>query len=157
MKMVGWNVMLALVWAAFVGHLTIPDLLVGFALGYALLGWLMPTDEARAHLRRVPLMLVFLFYYAWQVIASSFRIAWEVVTPRAHRRPGIIRVPLDARTDLEIGLLVSLVTFTPGTLALDLSKDRKTIVVHDMFLDDPQAARQRIKDRYERWVLRILR
>lgn len=157
MRILGWNLGLALVWAAFVGRLTIVDLIVGFVLGYGVLGWLTPTAEARAYQRRVPLMVVFLGYYAGQVIASSLRIAWEILTPTAHRRPGIIKVPLDVETDLEIALLVSLVTFTPGTVALDLSRDRRTLIVHDMFLGDAASARWRIKHHYERWVLRLFR
>lgn len=155
--MLGWNLGLALVWCALAGSLTLMDVLVGFAIGYLLIGWLTPTPEARSYLRRLPLMLVFFGYYGAQVVASSLRIGWEIVTPKAHRRPGIINVPLDVETDLQIALLVSLVTFTPGTVALDLSPDRKTLIVHDMFLDNADAARRRIKRRYERWVLRIFR
>jgi multicomponent Na+:H+ antiporter subunit E len=156
MRPLAWNVGLALVWCALAGSFTIVNALIGFAAGYALIGWLTPTDEARAYLRRLPLMIAFVGYYAWQVIASSLRIAWEIVTPTAHRRPGIIEVPLDVRTDLQIALLANLITFTPGTVTLDLSADRKTIIVHDMFLDDADSARRRIKDGLERWVLRIL-
>lgn len=157
MRMLAWNLGIALVWCALAGRVTLAELGVGFGVGYLLLGWLTPTEEARAYLRRLPLIVAFFGYYAWQVIASSLRIAWEVITPTAHRRPGIIRVPLDVTSDLEIALLTSLVTFTPGTVALDLSPDRRTLLVHDMFVTDPERTRRLIKHRLERWVLRIFR
>lgn len=155
--MLGWNLGIALVWCALAGRLTVADLTAGFAIGYVLVGWLMPGNEGRVYLRRLPIAIAFVGYYASEVIVASLRIAWEVITPTAHRRPGIIAVPLEVSTDLEIALLLNLVTFTPGTVALDLSEDRRTMIVHDMFLVDAETSRRRIKRRYEQWVLRILR
>lgn len=157
MSTFGGNLGLALLWSALVGRLTVVDLGVGFTIGYVLLGWLIPDERSRAYRWRLPRVVLFVGYYAVEVVISSLRIAWEVVTPRARRRPGIIDVPLDVETDLEIALLLNLVTFTPGTIALDLSPDRKTMRVHDMFLVDAERSRRHIKQRYERWVLRILR
>lgn len=157
MRLIGWNLVIALVWCALAGRLTLGDLLVGFAIGYGLLGWLVPSAAARAYVRRWPRVLAFVVIYTYEVLASSLRIAWEVITPRPRRRPGIIEVPLDVTTEAEVALLANLVTFTPGTVALDLSEDRTIMIVHDMFIDDPDAARARIKRRYERWVMRLLR
>jgi multicomponent Na+:H+ antiporter subunit E len=154
--MLGWNVGLALVWCALTGRLGIAELSIGFAVGYLLIGWLIPSDDARAYLRRLPLLVGFFAYYSVEVIVSSLRIAWEVVTPRARRRPGIIVVPLDVKTDAQIALLLAIVTFTPGTVALDLAPDRRTMLVHDMVLVDAETSRERIKRRYERWVVRLL-
>lgn len=156
MRMLGWNLALALVWCALAGRLAILELTLGFAVGYLLIGWLIPTKDARAYLRRLPLAIGFLAYYVGEVIIASLRIAWEVITPSPRRAPGFVSVPLDVTTDAQIALLINTVTFTPGTVAIDLSPDRHTLLVHDMFLTDVEASRQRIKRRYERWVLRLL-
>jgi multicomponent Na+:H+ antiporter subunit E len=154
--MLGWNLVLALVWCALAGRLGIAQLALGFGVGYVLIGWLLPGPEARAYLRRIPLLVAFSVYYAWEVIVATVHVAWEVVTPGARRSPGIIEVPLEVTTDAQIAMLVNTVTFTPGTVALDLTPDRRKLIVHDMFLKDPDVARYRIKHRYERWVLRLL-
>lgn len=157
MRMVGWNLALALAWCALAGRLTLATLVVGYAIGYGLLGWLVPSPSARAYVRRLPRVLAFIVIYAYEVLKSSLRIAWEVVTPTTHRRPGIIEVPLDVETDAEIALLANLVTFTPGTVTLDISEDRTRMIVHDMFIEEPDLTRDHIKQRYERWVMRLLR
>lgn len=157
MRMLGWNLALALAWCALAGRITLGDLVVGFAIGYGLLGWLVPSPAARAYVQRLSRVLAFIVTYAYEVVASSLRIAWEVVTPKPRRCPGVIEVPLDLTTETEIALLANLITFTPGTVTLDIAEDRHTIIVHDMFIDDPNAARARIKQRYERWVMRLLR
>jgi multicomponent Na+:H+ antiporter subunit E len=66
-------------------------------------------------------------------------------------------VPLSARSDLEIFVVANLLSLTPGSLSVDLSRDRRTLYVHIMFLDDPEKARQQIKDGLERRVLEVMR
>ena len=73
------------------------------------------------------------------------------------RRPGIIAVPLDAKTDVEITLLANLVSLTPGTISLDVSDDRSVLYVHAMFVEDPQRLCQEIKSGFERRILDLLR
>ena len=74
-------------------------------------------------------------------------------------RPGVIGIPLDARTDREIALLANLITLTPGSVALDLSEDNRVLYVHLMYIDDGDvdAARRNIKENLERRVLELLR
>ena len=80
-----------------------------------------------------------------------------MITPPFYSRPGIVAVPLDARTDFEIMTLANLISLTPGTLSLDVSEDRRTLYVHAMFIDDPDALRREIKQGMERRVLEALR
>jgi multicomponent Na+:H+ antiporter subunit F len=55
-------------------------------------------------------------------------------------RPGVIGVPLDAKTDVEITLLANLISLTPGTLSLDVSATG-TLYVHAMYVHDRDGAR----------------
>jgi multicomponent Na+:H+ antiporter subunit E len=91
-----------------------------------------------------------------EVLVSSLRVAWEILTPRPRARPGILRVPLDVSSVGQITLLAHLVTLTPGTVSLDVSKDRTSLYVHAMFLEDPEDLVRRIKERLETRVRRVL-
>ena len=73
--------------------------------------------------------------------------------------PGVIGIPLDARTDVEIALLANLMTLTPGSVSLDLSEDRRVLYVHAMYIDggDVEAYRRSVKEGLERRVLELLR
>jgi multicomponent Na+:H+ antiporter subunit E len=74
-------------------------------------------------------------------------------------RPGVVAIPLDARTDAEITLLANLITLTPGTLSLDVSSDRRMLYIHVMYIDndDLEEVRRKIKAGFERRVLEVLR
>ena len=108
-------------------------------------------------LRFLARLLDFALFYAKEIFLSNLRVAHDTLTPRHHSRPGILAVPLRVRTDLEILLLANLISFTPGTMSLDVSSDRRTLYVHAMFLDDPETVRREIVEQLEGRVLRLVR
>jgi multicomponent Na+:H+ antiporter subunit E len=61
-------------------------------------------------------------------------------------KPGILAIPLDVTRESEILLLAILINLTPGSVALDVSEDRKTMYVHVMYIESPEAARAEIKE-----------
>jgi multicomponent Na+:H+ antiporter subunit E len=69
--------------------------------------------------------------------------------------PGILAVPLDVKREPEILLLTMLINLTPGSVALDVSDDRKVMYLHVMYIDNPDAARAEIKRGFERRVLQL--
>jgi multicomponent Na+:H+ antiporter subunit E len=71
-------------------------------------------------------------------------------------KPGILAIPLDVTRDSEILLLAMLINLTPGSVALDVSDDRKVMYVHVMYIDSPDAARLEIKHGFERRVRELL-
>ena len=151
------NVVLSLLWAAVVGSVDTSHLVVGFVFGYGVLWVSKPLLGETDYFAKGPKAIAFGAFFAWELVLSNLRVAWDVLTPRAYRRPGVVAVPLDAETDTEITLLANLVTLTPGTLSLDVSEDRRTLYVHSMFVDEPDDLRREIKDGFERRVLELLR
>lgn len=151
------NLFLALTWAALFSKFTVPSLATGFAVGFLILWLLQPLFEQSHYCRKLIDLLSLALFFLWELLISSLRVAWDVITPPQKSRPGIIAVPLDAETDIEITILANLVSLTPGTLSLDLSSDHKTLFVHAMFVDDPDQLRRDIKDGMERRVLKALR
>ncbi len=145
------NIALAFVWCGLVGELNLLTLIIGFSFGYLALAWM-----GSSYVRRAPRVLLFIPFYLWEVILGSLQIAWDVVTPAPNRRAGIIALPLDATTDIEITVLANLLTFTPGTIALDVTEDRRHLLIHAMFIDDVEAFKTRLKSSLERRVLEIL-
>lgn len=152
------NIILTLVWAGLFGGPTMANLVSGFVVSYGILYYTMRGLHGHAgYFGKVPKLIGFIFYYLWELLQSNAVIAYDVLTPRHHMRPGVIGIPLDARTDLEITVLANLITMTPGTLSLDISPDRKTLYVHAMYIRDPEELRADIKNNLERRVLELLR
>jgi multicomponent Na+:H+ antiporter subunit E len=152
-----WNIGLAAVWALAVGALTLGNLLIGFAFGYVVL-WLVRRPLGTAeYCVRIPQLVEFMLYFLWELLKANLRVAFDVVTPRHYMRPGILALPLDAESDMEITLLANTISLTPGTLSLDVSPDRKTLYLHHMYISDRERQIQAIKSGFERRLLRLLR
>jgi len=151
------NLLLALVWAGLLGTLNLETFVSGLLVSYAVLHLVTRGCPGHdAYFGRVPRLLGFVVYYMWEMVKSNAVIAYDVLTPTHHMKPGVVAIPLDAKTDLEITVLANLITMTPGTLSLDLSADRRTLYVHAMYINDPEALRRDIKDNLERRVLELL-
>lgn len=152
------NMLLALVWAVLQGDFSLGTLVAGYALGYIILlalvrGGVVGPSPYVGKLRRVAGLAAFFLY---ELVLANLRLAVDVATPEYHMKPGIVAVPLDATRDSEILLLAMLINLTPGSVALDVSPDRKTMYVHVMYIDTPDAARDDIKNGFERRVLGLL-
>ena len=152
------NMLLALAWAALQGEFSLGTLMTGFILGYLILVALVRGGvlTASPYIGRVHRVVGLAGYFFYELMKANFRLALDVATPRYHMQPGIIALPLDATQDSQILLLSMLINTTPGSVALDVSPDRKTLYVHVMYMDTPDAAREEIKKGFERRVLGVL-
>ena len=103
-------------------------------------------------LRRLPAIAAVSAYFLYDLVRANLRLAYDIATPRHFMRPGILAIPLEARTDFEIALLANLITLTPGTMSLDVSLDRKYLFVHAMYLSEPEDFK-----RFEGLLLKAIR
>ena len=152
------NMLLALAWAALQGEFSLPTLVTGYVLGYLILLALVRGGVlgASRYIGRIHSVVGLAAFFLWELVVANFRLAIDVATPSYHMTPGIIAVPLDATSDGEILLLSMLINTTPGSVALDVSPDRKTLYVHVMYMTTPEAARHEIKHGFERRVRGVL-
>jgi multicomponent Na+:H+ antiporter subunit E len=149
--------MLALAWVAATGVFTFGNLFAGFVVGFLVLVFTRRIIGAPQYIIKVRQVLGLLGFFVWELILANIRVAYDVLTPWHILRPGVIAVPLDASTDMEITILSNLITLTPGTLSLDVSVDRKVLYIHAMYIDDVEKTRQKIKNGFEKRVLEVFR
>ena len=151
------NIFLALVWTFLQGELRGGNFAVGLVLGYLIIAISERALGQGAYVRKISQIVRFFGFVVWDIFTASLSLAWLIVQPNPRLRPGVVAVPLDADSDVEIATLANLITLSPGTLTLDISDDRSTLFVHTMVLEDPEAFRRSIKDGYERRVIEVMR
>jgi multicomponent Na+:H+ antiporter subunit E len=91
--------------------------------------------------------------------ASSVQVARAALDPRRAPASRFCAVRLRAAsTDLEIMLVANYITLTPGTVTIDVSADRSTLLVHSLLAgEDSSAVCAEINDAIETRVLRATR
>ncbi len=152
-----WNILLALIWAAATAEVSLMNLVIGYGINFGVLWFMRPVLGPTRYFVKVGMLFRFSVYLVKEIIMSNLRVAYDVVTPTIYMRPGVVAVPLDAETDIEIAAIANLITLTPGTMSLGISDDHKYLYVHSMFIKDPEHLKQEIKQSIERPVLEVLR
>lgn len=92
--------------------------------------------------------------YLFDFIRANLSVAKDVLSPHPRIDPETIELETKVETPLEILALSNLITFTPGTLALDVEPGKK-LVVH--VLKDGEGAARAIRERLEEPLLEITR
>lgn len=151
------HIVLTIVWVFLTGSMAIVNFIFGFLLSYLVLWIISRNNSGSKYFRIIPKVFGFVFYFLYELIKANIQVAYEVMTPTNNMKPGIVALPLDAKTDLEITLLANVISLTPGTLSLDVSDDRKTLYVHGMYVEDKKAFIDGIKNGFEKRLLSILR
>jgi multicomponent K+:H+ antiporter subunit E len=83
------------------------------------------------------------------IVVANWAVARRVVGPTARLRPAFFEVPLDVRDGFVATLLGSMVSLTPGTVSIDVDRERWVLQVHALDIEDPQQLLEQIKVRYE--------
>ena len=149
------NLLLALVWVAVTERFSIGNLLIGFVFGVAVLA-LVPVESGRSRYgRRVLRVVRLVLFVLWDILLSNLELAWYAIAGPRHQQPAIVGVPLEPMSEMQCFVLTTLITLTPGTIVVELSRDRRTMYVHALRAPDPDAFRQRIKTRLERHLLGV--
>jgi multicomponent Na+:H+ antiporter subunit E len=152
------NILLAFAWAALQGAVNPKNLVTGYVIGYAVLVLLTRGGVLeRRYSGKVWTFFGLAGFLVYELILANIRLTRDVLRGGHGMRPGVIRVPLDVTSDGEILMLAALINLTPGSIALDLSADKRWMYVHFMNVRTPDEARREIKDGFERRVLRLMR
>jgi multicomponent Na+:H+ antiporter subunit E len=149
------NIVLALLWAFLWGSLDIYTLVSGFILGYLLLGVYSRVTQVQGYGGKVLQLIRFLAYFIRILIKANFQIAREVVTPRHHMKPRILRYDVSGMTEAQLTVLANTISLTPGTLVVDVSQDKQNLYVHFMYAEDRDEAIRQLDELRRRLMTEV--
>ncbi|HKL35556.1 MAG TPA: Na+/H+ antiporter subunit E [Salegentibacter sp.] len=151
------NLLLTFVWVALTGDFGFQNYIFGFIVNFFIL-WVITRGSSDArYFTLIPKVIIFFFYFLWELFKANLQVAYEVITPNFRMKPGIVKVPLSVQSDLEITFLANMISLTPGTLSLDVSNDKKVLYVHSMYITNREEFIAGIKNGFEKRILEILR
>jgi multicomponent K+:H+ antiporter subunit E len=147
---------LFLVWIGLANTVTPGVVLLGviFAVTLPLLTAAYWPDRPRL---RNPLKIAeYVILVVWDILVANVQVAMIILFKRnADIRSNWITVPLEVTSPEAITVFAGTITMTPGTVSTMLSADGRAILVHMLHVEDIDAARDGMKDRYERRLREI--
>jgi multicomponent Na+:H+ antiporter subunit E len=160
------NIVLAFIWCLFQENVRIHEFLIGAVLGYGIIRLLKPVLDDGGASRPVPgskgyfniflHTLRYIVVFLYEVIKANLQVVKIVLSPTLNITPGIIAYKMDVESDAGITLLANSITLTPGTLTVDISKDKKTLYIHALHMEDARVLEQSIKNSLERYSKEVM-
>ncbi|MEV0596101.1 Na+/H+ antiporter subunit E [Nonomuraea cavernae] len=122
-------VALALLWVTLWGDLSVGNALGGLAVGLVIT-WLLPLPVLDPGLRVHPTALPsFLVRFSGDMVASTVRVAVWVLAP-APPPIQVVTVRLRTSSDAMTMLIMVALSSVPGSLVLEVLKERRELVLH---------------------------
>ncbi|MFC1709800.1 Na+/H+ antiporter subunit E [Candidatus Omnitrophota bacterium] len=115
----------------------------------------------RPHIFKHPSRYLWFLYYVpvflWECFKANIDVAYRVMHPLVPIKPGIVKVKTRLKTDTALTFLSNSITLTPGTLTVDVDKERGFIYVHWICVEsqDIEKATDVIVKKFERILERI--
>src|SRR5690606_30081488 len=131
----------------------------GFVMGFFIL-WLLArasNAEEKSYFYRVPKIILFVFYFFYDMIRANVEVTREIMTPNLNMTPGIIAYKHSLNSDFEITVITNLIALTPGTMVLKISEDKKTLYIHGLYVKDKEKFIERLKNGLEKKLIEIIR
>jgi multicomponent Na+:H+ antiporter subunit E len=150
---------LAVLWAAVTGAVTLPNLVLGGVIATLALWLIRDRLRPRRGRGRIWRIASLAFLFLRELMMSAISVAIWTLRPDLNEKlsPGFVAFPLTVDRDFEITLLANMITLTPGTLSVDVSADRKWLYVHALDCRDPEALKQNIATGFEQKILEAFR
>ncbi len=149
---IGVLLWLTAVWLTLWGDLSVGNLLAGLAIGASIM-LTLPLPRVPVSGRLHPLSLVELIVVSsYYTLESSLQIAWFAIRPPPPPVSGVLRVRLNIRSDLVLVLCADLLNLIPGTMVLEIDRQRCVFYVHVLDVGSDKAV-----DKFYRTTRRLER
>ncbi|MEM0296773.1 MAG: Na+/H+ antiporter subunit E [Zestosphaera sp.] len=150
------------IYIVYTGSLRLYDivtgLLVAVIVGSLTSGLLVEDWKKSLDVRRFIHLLRFAVRYLLVDEVKAHLLVIKLgLRPKLDLRPAIIRMPIKSRNDYGITLVSLSITNTPGTVVVDLSKEKGNIYVHWIYATttEPEESYREVSEVFDKYALRI--
>ncbi len=149
------NLSLALIWMLLSNDFSFSAFLVGYVISLAFLYLFRSFLQFDLYFTKIIASAKLLLVFIKEMVVANINVAKIVLSPKMKAKPGIIAYPTELKTGLEVTLLASLITLTPGTLVMSFSDDQQTLYIHTLNINSKKEVIAGIKTTFEKGILEV--
>jgi len=147
---------LCVLWLLLNHSLERGPVLLGVVLGLGLPLLLRDLRPVPVRMRHPWTALRLALRVVWDTSVSNFRVVRFLLLPGQRRHASdFVHIPLALRDPNGLAVLAMIVCITPGTAWAEIARDRRTLLLHVLEVDDKEAVVRHIKQHYERPLMEI--
>jgi len=152
----GFLVWMGLSWPPDIPHIGIGVLVAAF-IAYMTGDMFVNRPHVFKHPSRYFWFLYYIPVFLWECFKANIDVAYRVIHPFVPIRPGIVKVKTKLKTDTALTFLANSITLTPGTLTVDIDKEKGILYIHwiDVTNQDIDKATEIIVKKFERILERV--
>ncbi|MDZ4744345.1 MAG: Na+/H+ antiporter subunit E [Verrucomicrobiota bacterium] len=145
MKSFVLHLSITILWLLLSDKPSLGSFVVGIFIGFVLLYLFQPALQSYSYIYRGIAFFKYTLIFTWAFLASSVNVAWiSVIRDPQKIKSGFLRYDVTGLSMVEIIILSYSIGLTPGTTPADLEDNDKTLVIHVLELDDPEAVSSEI-------------
>ncbi len=155
-------ILIFMVYIIFSGSISIFDLITGgiisIFVGIVFANITLSQPSKVFDVRRWMWALLYAVYYFFIAeIKAHIDVIKRILHPRMPINPGIVKIPINVETDYALTAVANSITNTPGTVVVDVDKDKKYFYVHwiDVKTIEIEKAYKEISYEFEKYAKRI--
>jgi multicomponent K+:H+ antiporter subunit E len=148
---------LVVMWLLLNGTASPGQIVLGSLVAVGMVAYFRPVRPVQPRLHKPLAVVRLLGCVLVDIIRSNIGVARIVLGLVRDRevKAGFLHIPLDLRDPHGLAALACIITSTPGTVWVDLTRDGSTLTLHILDLRDEESWIRTIKERYERPLMEI--
>jgi multicomponent K+:H+ antiporter subunit E len=150
-----FTVVIAVMWVILAKDLTLRNVLLGLVFGWLITLFTSRFLPVKPRVGSWLALARFAPVFGWDIVVANLTVARIILDPTREPRSAWVVIPLTTRNPYTISTLANVITLTPGTVSAELDPGRRTLLVHALDTEDPDAEAELIKRRYERPLMEI--
>lgn len=129
------------------------SLLITFLAGQ----FLITTAKSQHPVKRFLHFLLYIPKFFWEMIKANLEVAYLVVHPLLPIKPGIVKIKTKLTKDSAITVLANSITLTPGTMTVDVNKDKGELYIHwiNVKAQETESATKEISEKFEKTLTEV--
>lgn len=150
------------IYVVYTGSLRLYDILTGvlvaIVVGVLTSNLLIEDWRKSLSLKRFMYLVKFAFrYFFVDEVKAHLLLIRLGLSPKLDLRPAIVKMPIKTRNDYGITLVSLSITNTPGTVVIDLSKEKGNIYVHWIYAKTtkPEESYKEVSEVFDEYALKI--
>ncbi len=158
MKSLVLNLVLAVIWLFLSDEPTLSTFVIGLILGFALLAAFHGVHGSLDYIRRSVAFFRYLLVFTKEFLVANLLVTRAVLfQPNSELYPNFMTYDVTGLSDLEIMLMYYCISLTPGSAAVSLSDDSRTMIIHVLDARDPEEVRRQLDTVLKNGILAFTR
>ncbi len=151
------NLVIALVWMALHTTWSGLDFIIGYLIGLLMIFALRRFFPQPFYGRKLWAVVKLIVLFFSELFKSSFMVLRYIVSPKLDINPGILTYETELDSDWEMTLLSTLVTLTPGTVLIEISREQHIAYIHAIDIKNEEDLSNSIRNTFERAIKEVTR